>query len=145
MHGFPLAPYEMTLLFFISVCMQPSFSKCSPGEGEARGGWCPTDPRGFTRLYQLHPTDPRKGTAVMNYWITPPHCHMQILYIQAVIYFHTQTVFFENPKYTSTSLDLNVERCDSLTVRCLSVFLYSFFLRSAFCQWFCSLSFTRGD
>lgn len=40
--------------------------------------------------------------------------------------------------------DLNVERRDSLTVRCLCVFLYPFFLRSAFCQWFCSPRFTPG-
>ena len=41
-------------------------------------------------------------------------------------------------------LDVNVERHDSLTVRCLSVVLYSFSLRSAFCQWFCSLLLLQG-
>lgn len=59
---------------FICVCAA-KFIKVHPRRGgEAGGGRCHTEPPGFTRLYQLHPI----GTAVMNYWITPPHCHIQI-------------------------------------------------------------------
>lgn len=125
----------MTLVFFICVCIEPSLSKCTPGAEEAGGVQCPTEPPGFTRLYQLHPKDPSKGTAVMNYPITPPHTDTYKQWFSCI---HKHV--FEN----SASLDLNAERRDSLTVRCLCVFLYPFFLRSAFCQWFCSLCFTPG-
>lgn len=53
-------------------------------------------------------------------------------------------ILFENPNETSTPLDLNAERRDSLTARCLGVVLCFLFPGSAFCQWFCSPSFTSG-
>lgn len=45
---------------------------------------------------------------------------------------------------TLASLDMNCLHRDSLTARCLCGFLCYFFPRSAFCQWFCSPSFTPG-
>lgn len=79
LHGFPLASYEMTLLVFICLCMYSQVNLRVPQEKGRHGvvGALQT-PLGFALLYQLHPIDPSKGTTIMNYRITPPHCHMQI-------------------------------------------------------------------
>lgn len=83
----------------------------------------------------------RKGIGVMNSWMTLPHADGYEQWFTAI---YTNTFLKIQNIHTLASLDLNAEHRDSLTVRCLSVFLCSFFLRSAFCQWFCSPSFTRG-
>lgn len=77
----------------------------------------------------------------MNSWMTLPHADGYEQWFTAI---YTNTFLKIQNIHTLASLDLNAEHRDSLTVRCLSVFLCSFFLRSAFCQWFCSPSFTRG-
>lgn len=114
----------LTFLVFVYTA---KFIKVHPRERGAWGGRCHD-------LYALSATPHRKSIAVINYWMTLPHADANKQWF--TIHKHV----FENPKHTHISVSW-FRQLDSKVPQC---FLCSFFQRSAFCQWFCSLSFTRG-
>lgn len=77
------------------------------------------------------------------FWITGCHCHMQMDTSDDLLVYTNMFLKIQSTQ-TLASLDMNAEHRDSLTARCLCGFLCYFFPRSAFCQWFCSPSFTPG-